>query len=71
MQVSQFTSSGCLSLALGCYVAYVNYQVYELSVDVSDDVDWSLELEQHRLLQEDLPGHHAQLLDLVLWDVML
>jgi hypothetical protein len=40
-------------------------------VNISDDVNWRFQLQQHRLLKKDLPGNHAQLLDLVLWYVVL
>jgi hypothetical protein len=38
----------------------------ELPVDVADHVDGRLQLQQHRLPQEDLSGHQAELADLVL-----
>ena len=41
-------------------------EVGELAVDVAHDVDGGLELQEHGLLQEDLPRDHAQLADLVL-----
>ena len=44
----------------------VSEQISELSVDVSDDVDGRLKLQQHRLLEKHLPGHQAQLADLIL-----
>ncbi len=41
-------------------------EVAELPVDVTDHVDRRLQFQQHRLSEEDLPGHQAQLADLVL-----
>ena len=44
----------------------VSEEIVELAVDVTHDVDGCLQLQEHRLLQEHFPGHHAQLPDLVL-----